>query len=328
MKTLLRQRLGRVACSLAAAALTTVGLAYGQQNQADSQPPGPSNRSSSADSQSASSQSQPPPSSNPPRRQELQATRQDARDTIQQARRDLRDERRQFRTDRLRAGDIGLWLRRTANRLTVADVNRRGTIGQAGLQEGDEIVSVNGQHVNSEREFIDALFANHQSNQPAKIVVNRHGQQQTVSINPNVLVDEHLSSSNRLHEYGIILDDTNPDRLLVQAVVPRSPAFYAGLRRGDQITGVRGQRITALAGLIRSLANNAGQTTPIDVNRNDQQRQLDIEVPSDASAETRTAQRPAPPHTAPNTPPNAAPPRQPPQPAQGQPTPPQPNPQR
>jgi hypothetical protein len=342
MKINLRQRLGRAACSCAAAAaVSVVGIAAGQQSQAEQQQPG-----SATQTGSATGQSQSGAAASDTRRQQVAPARQDTRDSVQnsreqirderqtgresvagerqnirEARRELRDERREFRAERVRSGDFGLWLRRAAKGLTVADVNRRGAMGQAGLQEGDEIVSVNGQHVSTEREFLDALFANYQANQAAKIVVNRNGQQQTISINPNVLVDEHVRGSNRLHEYGIILDDTNPDQLKVQSVVPRSPAFYAGLRRGDQITGVRGQRITALTGLIRSLASNAGQTTPIDVSRNNQERQLDIEVPSDANAEARTALRPtypgvAPNNAAPNTPSNLAPPL------------PQPNPQR
>ena len=69
-----------------------------------------------------------------------------------------------------------------------------------------------------------------------------------------------------------------------------------GVRSGDEITAVRGQRITALADLIKQLANlgNSG-TASVEVNRNNQTRQLDIEIPDERIAteqqpdEARTA---------------------------------------
>jgi len=246
-------------------------------------------------------------------RQTTRDTRADARDTvredrqtIREARREARAARRQFIASRIRSGDLGLWVRRAANGLTVSDVASSGAITRTGLKEGDEIVSVNGQPVNSERDFVDELFANHESNKPVQVVVNRSGQRQTLTIQPQQFVDEHLSKDERLHDYGLILDESNPNRVKVQAVVPRSPAFYAGVRSGDEITAVRGQRITALADFIKQLANlgNNG-TASVEVNRNNHTRQLDIEIPDERIAteqqpeEARTALKPATSSTAP-----------------------------
>lgn len=224
----------------------------------------------------------------------------DDRESIRDARRDLRQARREFRAERIRSGDVGLWLQRAIDGLTVANLSSRGAIAKTGLQEGDEIVSVNGKHVASEREFMDALFADQQNNKAVQVVVKRKGQQQTVSIDTNSLVDEHLASDQGLHEYGIILDDDNAEQLKVQAVVPRSPAFYAGMRAGDQITALRGQRVAAVAELIRGLASNAGGTAAVDVNRNNQPRRLEMDIPG--NRESRTALRPTYPATPPSAP--------------------------
>lgn len=239
-------------------------------------------------------------------RAESRDTVREDRQTIREARRDARIARRQFIASRIRSGDLGLWLRRAANGLMVSDIANSGAISQSGLKEGDEIVSVNGQPVNSERDFVDELFANHESNKPVQVVVNRKGQRQTLTIQPQQFVDEHVSRDDRLHDYGLILDESNPNRVKVQAVVPRSPAFYAGVRSGDEITAVRGQRITALADLLKQLANlgNSG-TAAVEVNRNNQARQLDIEIPDERIAteqqpgEARTALKPATGSTAP-----------------------------
>jgi len=257
-------------------------------------------------------------------RAEARDTVRDNRQTIREARRDVRVARREFIASRIRSGDLGLWLRRAASGggLTVSDVSNRGAISQTGLKEGDEIISVNGQPVSSEREFVDQLFANQGSNQPVQVVIKRNGQQQTISLQPKAFVDEHLANDDRLHEYGIILDENNPDHPKVKAVVPQSPAFYAGLRSGDQITGFRGQRIAAVKDLVQSIINAAGGSAQMEVNRNNQTRQLDIEIPDEHEGDQpRTALRPNIPE--PNAAPQLQQPGAPPQPNQPRLNPPQ-----
>jgi len=176
--------------------------------------------------------------------------------------------------------------------LAVSDLNRTGAISQSGLKEGDEIISIDGRAVSNEREFVDQLFANHESNKPAQVVVKRNGQQQTLAIQTKPFVEEHLNSNDRLHDFGLILDDNNANHVKVQAVVPQSPAFYAGVRSGDVITGFSGQRIAKLTDFIKSLASTNTSTAQMDVNRNNQQRQLEIDVPDPFQNQTRTALRP------------------------------------
>jgi hypothetical protein len=243
-------------------------------------------------------------------RETVRDTREGARDsarddrqTIREARRDVREARREFIASRIRSGDLGLWLRQATNAggVTVADVSGRGAISQTGLKEGDEIISVNGKMVKSEREFVDHLFAERDGAKPASVVIKRNGQQMTITVNTKAFVEEHLASDNKLEDFGLILDDSDPTRVKVQAVMPRSPAFYAGVRSGDQITTFNGQRIAAVADFIRSIAASTGNTVRVDVNRNNQNRQLEIDVPG--QDEARTALRPTLPETAPAAPP-------------------------
>jgi len=244
-------------------------------------------------------------------------TVRDDRQVVREARRDGIAARREFIAQRIRSGDFGLFLRRMAGGLQVSDIANRGAIMQSGLKEGDEIVSVNGKPVTSEREFVDTLFVDHESNKAAQVVIKRNGQQQTIAIQTRPFVDEHLASDNRLHDFGLMLDESDPSHVKVQAVVPRSPAFYAGVRSGDQITGFNGQRINAVKDLVQTIASLTGNTTSVEIKRNNQPRQLDIDVPDEHQGDqTRTALKPALPS------PIAAPPAQPTQPNSGTRTPP------
>ncbi|HEY2411139.1 MAG TPA: PDZ domain-containing protein [Pirellulaceae bacterium] len=216
----------------------------------------------------------------------------DERRTIRDARRDVREARREFIASRIRSGDLGLWFRRMTDGLAVSDIARSGAISQSGLKEGDTIVSVNGQTVSSERGFVDQLFAGHDNNKPAQVVVKRNGQEQMLWVQTKPFVDEHLNSDDRLRDFGLILDQENPNHVKVQAVIPQSPAFYAGVKGGDVITGIGGQRVAQLADFIKSLAGANNSTAQLDVNRNNQQRQLEIEVPDPFQNQARTALRP------------------------------------
>jgi len=233
-------------------------------------------------------------------RETARDTVRDDREQIREARRDARQARREFIAERLRSGDFGLFFRRLADRLQVSDIAGSGAIAQSGLKEGDEIISINGKPVSSERDFVDTLFANHQSNQPAQVVVMRNGQQQTLAINTKPFVEEHINSDDRLHDFGLVLDEADPSHVKVQTVMPRSPAFYGGMKSGDLITRFNGERINAVKDLVQTIGNLAGgTTTSVEVKRNGGSRSLDIDVPNNHQDEARTALKPTLPSTAP-----------------------------
>jgi C-terminal processing protease CtpA/Prc len=232
-------------------------------------------------------------------RETARDTVRDDRQQIREARRDAREARREFIAERLRSGDIGLFFRRLADRLQISDVAGTGAIAQSGLKEGDEIVSVNGKPVHSEREFVDTMFADHETNKPAQVVINRKGQQQTLSINTKPFVEEHLNSDHQLQDFGLVLDQNDPNHVKVQTVMPRSPAFYGGVKSGDVITRFNGQRVNAVKDLIQTIAGLTSNSTSVEVNRNGGSRSLDIEVPGTQQDEARTALKPTLPSTAP-----------------------------
>ena len=228
-------------------------------------------------------------------RDTVQGARREAREAGREARqvgrelgREVRDDARDLAT--LRGADIGLWFsgRADADGLVIADVAAQGAIAKVGFQEGDRIVSVNGQRVTTEAEFMAFLRADDLRDQRVKVIVFRGGREQIVYIQPSLIYRETVVY-DPLWRYGIVIDDRYPDRIVILRVYPRTPAYYAGLRAGDVVIGLRGQRIARVADFASALANPEGRVA-LRVNRGNRPR--DLEIDADASVESRTTLRP------------------------------------
>jgi membrane-associated protease RseP (regulator of RpoE activity) len=212
------------------------------------------------------------------------------RDARQEARQQAIQAAQTINTSDLRAADLGLWFssQAGANGLTVGDVANQSALARAGFREGDRIVSINGQPVTTEAQFVQMLMTPAAGNQPLSVVVARDGQQQPLSVLP-ALVSQGIATFDPLYQAGLLLDERNPDRLVVTRVFPRTPAFYAGLRPGDVITKLNGAPITSLLSLNQALQGGAGSVLGLQIDRNGQVRQLNL---GESDNSIRTAMRP------------------------------------
>jgi predicted metalloprotease with PDZ domain len=218
-------------------------------------------------------------------RREGFSTGREARQTVRETRRDQR-----FANLRdLRSADLGLWLKSGVGGLTVSDVTAQGAIAKAGFREGDKIVSINGQPVATEAQFMRQLIGDELLDQQMKIVVMRSGQEHSLQVQPSVLVHE-MAVEDPLFRNGIVVDDRDPNRVVVLRVYPRTPAYYAGLRAGDVISRFRGQRIARIADLVQGFTGGNGNID-LQINRGNRTRDLQINT-GDEGAEVRTALKP------------------------------------
>jgi len=114
----------------------------------------------------------------------------------------------------LRGADLGIWFDRSnRNNLVVADVATNAALSAAGFREGDRIVSVAGQNVVNEADFMRYLLNNNARGR-MNVVVLRDGQQQTLYVDPSVL-NQGMSTAQvePLETFGIIPDDRINDRI-------------------------------------------------------------------------------------------------------------------
>ncbi len=228
---------------------------------------------------------------------DVRDTARDTRDTVRNPRvdqrvdRDARDDRRgtdrddarvnsrtSFNVNTFRSADMGLWFRSANNGLVIADVASSGPIARLGFREGDRVVSVNGQRVTRERDFIQYLYADDVRTERVKVIVLRDDREEVIYLEPNVFIEEtQVVHRDPLEDFGIIVDDRYDDQILVWKVIPRTPAYYAGIRAGDVITVFNGQPVNApkqFVTLVQKVDNDAVQ---VEVNRNRQVRKLDVE---------------------------------------------------
>lgn len=204
-----------------------------------------------------------------------------ARETTRETSRETSRSIESFRAQDVHSADFGLWFSRsTTNGLVISDVSTRGAIAKLGFREGDRIISVNGQKVTREADFIQFLFAEDIRNERVEVIVFRGGKQVIVYVEPIVLIQEYYAVQvDPLEEFGIILDDRYPDRIVIWRVVPRSPAYYAGIRAGDVIVNFSGQRVTSPDAFVQLVQKVEPGNVAVEVMRDRQTRKYEVEFP-------------------------------------------------
>ena len=182
-----------------------------------------------------------------------------------------------------RAADYGLWLNPANNGLVVSNVANNSVFANAGLRYGDQLVSLNGQPITTEQQFVQYLTGPNVGTQPIRLIALRNGQQVPLTVQPTAHT-QGIVNHDPFYNYGFVLDDRNPNQYLVQRVYPRTPAYYAGLQPGDLITGYGGQPITSMNAFTQGLINANGPI-PLQVTPSGQVQNLQLDG-STAAAQT------------------------------------------
>jgi len=154
-------------------------------------------------------------------------------------------------------------------------------------------MSVNGQRVASDQQFISTLMSPQVANQRVPVMVWRNGQQVPVYVEPWVLTQglqgsgSGYAQANALEQYGIVLDDRY-QAPVVWKVTPRSSAYYAGIRGNDVIVAWNNQHVNDPEELSNVVNQTDRSEIPVQISRNRQLRNLTLE----ADGQARTALRP------------------------------------
>ncbi len=134
----------------------------------------------------------------------------------------------------------------------------------AGLRVGDRIVTVNGEPVDTWTKYHMAVMP--KPNRPLLLGIDRGGRALTVEVTPRAL------GKFEVGDIGI-MPAVNPEATVV---LENSPASEVGLRVGDVVLGVNGQRPIEYERLIETIRANEGKPIVFEIARGSERHTLTI----------------------------------------------------
>jgi len=146
-------------------------------------------------------------------------------------------------------------------------VQKDGAAFQAGLQPGDRIISFNGTE-NPSWDIVngDALLS---PGRPLPVVVNRNGQEVSLTITPTT----HMENGEAAGTLDFIPDYGGLPVVVVQ-VNPGSPAEAVGLKENDRFINIDGQDVRSSAQVTEYVRNHPTERIAMTVQRDGQTIQL------------------------------------------------------
>jgi len=199
--------------------------------------------------------------------------------------------------DRVFTG-LGLGWAAGANALTIANLAPQSPFASVGLTAGDQLVSIGGQRIATQTDFVRYLYGV-PVGQRIPLVVTRNGVQQTLYWTPDPQFISTLPPQQEIFvaaapqggpvqagaALGIRLDERVQDAAVVADVAAGSSAERAGVRSGDAIVALNEQRIDTPNDFVAV----AGQLQPGAPVRMSISRMMDVEL---AAGQTTVVNRP------------------------------------
>jgi regulator of sigma E protease len=138
----------------------------------------------------------------------------------------------------------------------ITSMAANSTASNAGLQPGDKIISVNGIKTSTWEESQKALYSG-ASDKPATLQVENHGATRQLNL--------ALKADPYDHPLGYL-----PIAPVIGQVIPGKPASHAGLKAGDIVLFVDGQKIAYWDQFVDTVRGSAGKTLQLQIERKGQ----------------------------------------------------------
>ncbi len=135
---------------------------------------------------------------------------------------------------------------------------------KAGLQRGDRILTAAGEPVPTWNALNMAIGIRPEKD--VTLTLERAGQPVTVSLQTTAETKYQIGSIG-------VLPDINP---IIRSAIPGDPADKAGLKAGDAVLAVDGERIILSSDLVKTTSKNAGNRITITVRRDGQELQIPV----------------------------------------------------
>jgi regulator of sigma E protease len=135
---------------------------------------------------------------------------------------------------------------------------------KVGIRRGDRVLTIAGDAVDTWEDFF--LGIGTRANREVAITLLRDGKPMSVNVRPNA------QTRFEVGDIGV-LPDVNP---LVDSVVKGDPAERAGVKPGDVIVAVNGERVVFRSQLIDAISRNAGHEVDLTVLREGRQQHIAV----------------------------------------------------
>ena len=133
-----------------------------------------------------------------------------------------------------------------------------------GIRDGDRILTVAGEATDTWEDFFLAIGT--RANRDVAITVLRDGRTIPMSVRPNP------QTRFELGEIGV-LPNVNPS---VKSVNPGDPADRAGVKAGDQVLAVNGERMVIGRQLAEAISRNAGHPVDLTIRRDGRDQHITV----------------------------------------------------
>jgi regulator of sigma E protease len=149
----------------------------------------------------------------------------------------------------------------------IGRVAEGGASEKAGLRPGDRIVSFNGIEDPTWQRIKDSALLS--PDHPLPTIVERNGQRVNLTLTPGKQVEEgeSIGTLDFRPDYGAL-------PVMVDGVLPDSPAAKAGLQEGDRILSVQGESVGDTTDVLAVVHAHKAEPLHIKIERNGQQQEL------------------------------------------------------
>jgi type II secretory pathway component PulC len=212
----------------------------------------------------------------------------DARDDAKDVVKDRKDagskQARKFDAEKVKPTDLGLSFKDADDGIAISSVEKNSVFVDSGFRSGDRIVSVNGQNITRQNDFISYLFAPDVVRVGrVPVVVMRGGARETIYVQPATIIRNYETvvyegRRNPVRDFGLVVDGRNDDRVYVERVIKDSRADHAGIQVDDEILAVNEQEVETRNDLARLLEKYEAERIDMEVRRDREAKLIEVKV--------------------------------------------------